>query len=217
MKKIVPSRTSLPFTSKISDLELKFFLTLFSIFTSFLGILLIFLLVLSEFKRNIIKFYFPWSSLTMTNLDLLYIKNRIWRRSLNYWIFTQNNQKITCMSEMFSELQNFLNCYLAAPRPTLGHYRGNSLTYSMLTTAFYIYDPKVTNWEDFTTIILLKNRQKKYSWKTATGIIFKTLLEISLKKIVTNLNISKTGKNSIYIHIYKKIIISCFKSFYPFT
>ena len=92
MKKIVPSRTSLTFTSKISDLELKFFLTLFSIFTSFLGILLIFLLVLSEFKRNIIKFYFPWSSLTMTNLDFLYIKNRIWRRSFNYWIFTQNNR-----------------------------------------------------------------------------------------------------------------------------
>ena len=36
------------------------------------------------------------------------------------------------------------NCYLAAPRPTLGHYRGDSLTHLMLITAFYIFDPKVT-------------------------------------------------------------------------
>ena len=26
------------------------------------------------------------------------------------------------------------NCYLAAPRPTLGHYRGDSLTHPMLIT-----------------------------------------------------------------------------------
>ena len=39
----------------------------------------------------------------------------------------------------------FLNCYLAAPRPTLGHYRGDSLTHPMLITAFfYIFDTKVT-------------------------------------------------------------------------
>ena len=36
----------------------------------------------------------------------------------------------------------FFNCYLAAPRPTLGHYRGDSLTHPMLITAFfYIFDP----------------------------------------------------------------------------
>ena len=28
----------------------------------------------------------------------------------------------------------FFNCYLAAPRPTLGHYRGGSLTHTMLIT-----------------------------------------------------------------------------------
>ena len=28
----------------------------------------------------------------------------------------------------------FFNCYLAAPRPTLGHYRGGSLTHPMLIT-----------------------------------------------------------------------------------
>ena len=31
---------------------------------------------------------------------------------------------------------DFLNFYLAAPRPTLGHYRGNSLIELMLLTAF---------------------------------------------------------------------------------
>ena len=38
----------------------------------------------------------------------------------------------------------FFNCYLAAPWPTLGHYRGDSLTHPMLITAFYIFNPKVT-------------------------------------------------------------------------
>ena len=38
----------------------------------------------------------------------------------------------------------FFNCYLAAPRPTLSHYRGDSLTHPMLITAFYIFEPKVT-------------------------------------------------------------------------
>ena len=38
----------------------------------------------------------------------------------------------------------FFNCYLAAPRPILGYYRGDSLTHPMLMTAFYIFDPKIT-------------------------------------------------------------------------
>ena len=38
----------------------------------------------------------------------------------------------------------FFNRYLAAPQPTLGHYRGDSLTHLMLVTVFYIFDPKVT-------------------------------------------------------------------------
>ena len=33
----------------------------------------------------------------------------------------------------------FLSCYLAAPRPTLGHSRGDSLTNPMLITAFFIH------------------------------------------------------------------------------
>ena len=39
----------------------------------------------------------------------------------------------------------FFNCYLAVPRPTLGHSWGDSLANPMLITAFfYIFDPKVT-------------------------------------------------------------------------
>ena len=38
----------------------------------------------------------------------------------------------------------FSNCYLAVPRSTLGHYWRDSLTHPMLITAFYIFDPKVT-------------------------------------------------------------------------
>ena len=38
----------------------------------------------------------------------------------------------------------FFHYYLANPGPTLGHYRGDSLTHPMLITAFYIFDPKVT-------------------------------------------------------------------------
>ena len=30
---------------------------------------------------------------------------------------------------------HFFNCYLTVPRPTLGHYRGGSLTHPMLITA----------------------------------------------------------------------------------
>ena len=41
-------------------------------------------------------------------------------------------------------LTGFFNWYLAAPRPTLGHYRGDSLTHPMLIIASYIFDPKVT-------------------------------------------------------------------------
>ena len=38
----------------------------------------------------------------------------------------------------------FFNYYLAAPRPTLGHYRGGSFTHPMLITAFLHNQPKVT-------------------------------------------------------------------------
>ena len=40
------------------------------------------------------------------------------------------------------EYYNFFNCYLAAPRPPLSHYRGNSLTHPMLITAFLHFRPE---------------------------------------------------------------------------
>ena len=36
----------------------------------------------------------------------------------------------------------FLNCYLAVPRPTLGHSQGDSLTNPMLITAFVHIRPE---------------------------------------------------------------------------
>ena len=36
----------------------------------------------------------------------------------------------------------FFNCYLADPRPTLGHSRGDSLTNPMLIAAFYLIRPE---------------------------------------------------------------------------
>ena len=36
----------------------------------------------------------------------------------------------------------FCTCYLAAPRQTLGHYLGGSLTHPMLTTAFLHIQPE---------------------------------------------------------------------------
>ena len=36
----------------------------------------------------------------------------------------------------------FLNCYLAAPRPTLVYSQGDSLTNPMLITAFYLLRPE---------------------------------------------------------------------------
>ena len=36
----------------------------------------------------------------------------------------------------------FFNCYLADPRPTLGHSQGDSLTNPMLIAAFYLIRPE---------------------------------------------------------------------------
>ena len=36
----------------------------------------------------------------------------------------------------------FLNFCLSAPRPTLGHYQGDSLTHPVLTTAFQQFQPE---------------------------------------------------------------------------
>ena len=52
-------------------------------------------------------------------------------------------QKIKFIFNFFFEIF-FFNCYLTAPLPTLGYYRGGSLTHPMLITVFYIFDPRIT-------------------------------------------------------------------------
>ena len=48
------------------------------------------------------------------------------------------------LQELYIEFKKmfFFNCYLAAPRPTLGHYQGGSLTHPMLITAFLYTRPE---------------------------------------------------------------------------
>ena len=62
--------------------------------------------------------------------------------------YTMEKHKNLCSNRSHLSLINsffFFNCYLAAPRPTLGHYQGDSLTHPMLITAFfYIFGPEVT-------------------------------------------------------------------------
>ena len=50
-------------------------------------------------------------------------------------------QSITCSTHV-PFFFFFFNCYLAAPRPTSGHYRGDSLTHPMLITAFLPIRPE---------------------------------------------------------------------------
>ena len=50
---------------------------------------------------------------------------------------TQSNTKFSIFFFFF-----FFNCYLADPRPTLGHSQGDSLTNPMLIAAFYLIRPE---------------------------------------------------------------------------
>ena len=49
----------------------------------------------------------------------------------------------------------FFNYYLAAPRPTLGLYRGDSLTHPMLITAFLHVQPE-GHWEPNSNSLVIK-------------------------------------------------------------
>ena len=79
----------------------------------------------------------------------------LWREYFNYlfdcipitvtngyhFIFTTKSQQILkyniLQTLLLMYIRKFFYCYLAAPRPTLGHCRGGSLTNLMLITAFY--------------------------------------------------------------------------------
>ena len=73
------------------------------------------------------------------NIFFILSKINVLFSSYLYFLFLKNPQ-----TSKYIYIYIF-NCYLASPRPTLGHYRGDSLTRPMLITAFfYIFDPKVT-------------------------------------------------------------------------
>ena len=64
----------------------------------------------------------------------------------SFWCFIVTFEHI---SHLFSsvpivdfEKVILFNCYFAVPRPTLGHYRGDSLTHAMLITAFLHIRPE---------------------------------------------------------------------------
>ena len=52
------------------------------------------------------------------------------------------NKQIKEYKRSLQEFFFFFNCYLADPRPTLGHSQGDSLTNPMLIAAFYLIRPE---------------------------------------------------------------------------
>ena len=76
--------------------------------------------------------------ITMNSIDhYLFIKI--------YCSFEENGHVLTAMScERGDIILSFFNRYSATPRPTFGHYQGNSLTHPMLSLGFNNFDPKVT-------------------------------------------------------------------------
>ena len=51
-------------------------------------------------------------------------------------------QTLSRWSVLFFFYFYFFNCYLASSRPTLGHYRGGSLTHLMLITCVFTYSAR---------------------------------------------------------------------------
>ena len=89
--------------------------------------------------------YFNWHFFMASKVYIIAIK---WHNCIK-WHIQGNNFYIlnTDVTQIFTDhilFFFFFNCYLAAPWPTLCHYRGDNLTHPMLITAFYIFDPRVT-------------------------------------------------------------------------
>ena len=60
-------------------------------------------------------------------------------RSITFWWV-----QLYCKQLRIKDWYIFFNCYLAAPRPTLGHYRGDSFTLPMLIIAFFTFSTQRT-------------------------------------------------------------------------
>ena len=57
-------------------------------------------------------------------------------------LLTDSNHLIKDNIQFSCKCYVFFNCHLAAPRPTLGHYRGGSLTHPMLNTCVLHIQPE---------------------------------------------------------------------------
>ena len=73
----------------------------------------------------------PCTMMTINNV----MNCATYRPEIDFWISHQKNE-----NDIINEL--FFNCYLAVPRPTFGHSQRDSLTNSMLITAFVNVQPK---------------------------------------------------------------------------
>ena len=98
-----------------------------------------------------VKLFFKGSPLPLPQWfhhgrDCHLTKKSMMQNFLNY-IRLEGEQKFSILEEL-KELKFFFfffSCYLAAPLPTLGHYRGGSLTHPMLINCVIcVFDPKVT-------------------------------------------------------------------------
>ena len=87
-----------------------------------------------NFASNIWPNYFTFIPLEMIEkLKFTYIRTKFDKEALN-WHYLE--------FDLFSSIEySLLYCCLAAPRLTLGHYRGGSLIHPM---RFYIFDPTDT-------------------------------------------------------------------------
>ena len=70
----------------------------------------------------------------MTSLSVLNLFSIILFKSIYQYVISQN--------WTLFKIIIFFNCYLAAPRPTLGRCQGDSLTNPMLIIAFYLFRPE---------------------------------------------------------------------------
>ena len=70
----------------------------------------------------------------MTSLSVLSLFSIILFKSIYQYVISQNWTLFRIII--------FFNCYLVAPRPTLGHCQGDSLTNPMLIIAFYLFRPE---------------------------------------------------------------------------
>ena len=95
-------------------------------------------------SRNLVKYLIPlrlWQPNMLLAVGLIDFKI-LFLKILGLRVFWTSGSSLFHL--IMTERKFFFNYYLAAPRPFLGHYWGDSLTHPMSLTALYIFDPKVT-------------------------------------------------------------------------